>query len=168
MSKSLEYCKLVASDTSRSNFSDRDWSKTIEVEETENFFDEYLNEERKLKINGTDNDGNKVNLNVELSFDANADFDYFISESSVHDGTLVFELNAMEKCVQKVCCGVTYNKKLLAPQNRDSIKFTVGNFVVLNEFGNQFSTDDKPWLQQRTTVLLPLKYENLRGSRNED
>ena len=36
----------------------------------------------------------------------------------------------------------------------DHIQYTLGNFVVLHEFGD-FST----WMRSRVTVLLPIKYD---------
>lgn len=159
MSKSLDYCKTIASNPLRSSYADRNWGGAVEYTETEAIFDRQIKGNRQLEMSGTDSDGNKVRLGVELLFDEDADFDYFISDSIIHDGTLLFVQNLIDKCVAKVCCAQIYNKNIRELKSGDTIKYTVGNFVVLNEFEEQFAPDNKPWMQERTTVLLPLKME---------
>lgn len=159
MSKSLDFCITRASNASCSSYSDRDWGKAVENTETETIFDEYLNGKRKFRINGVDDSGNAAYVDVEIQFDSDADFDYFTSDSCVHDGTLLFVVQTIKNCVDKICYAQTYNKNSGEPKSGDTIKYEVGNFVVLNEFGKQFALEDKPWLQERTTVLLPLKVE---------
>lgn len=29
---------------------------------------------------------------------------------------------------------------------------------VVNEYGRRFATDEKPWMQQRTTVMIPIVF----------
>ena len=159
MSNSLDFCKARASNPSVSSYADRNWNNAAENMETENFFDNILQGNRKLRVDGIDHNGNKVYLNVELSFNPDADFDYFSGDSCVHDGTLLFIYEMMNKCVEKVKYAQTLSKANGQPKSGDTIKYVVGNFVVLNEFGKQFALEDKPWLQERTTVLLPLKVE---------
>lgn len=159
MSYSLDFCREVASNPLRSFFSDRDWSKAIEIIETEKTFDKFLNRARSLTIKGKTEDENDIILNVNLFFDDKADFDYFISDSFISDGTLLFREEAIINLIQKVCTGSTYNKNVGEPQSGDKIEYTVGNFVILNEHDGSFVSTDKPWLRERTTVLLPLKME---------
>ena len=35
--------------------------------------------------------------------------------------------------------------------------YIYGNPVILNEYGD-FGTEDKPWLSERTTVIIPIEY----------
>lgn len=162
MSKSLDFCKKVASDTSRSSYVDRDWNKAVEDIETESIFDELLHGFRNFYIDGTDNEENKIHIDVEIVFNKDADFDYFTSESCIHDGTLVFIKEIMNKCVKKVCGVETYNKNVGQPQMGDTVKYIIGNFIILNEYDEHFAPLNKPWMTERTTVLLPIKMEITR------
>lgn len=157
MSKSLEFCKVVAANKSRSSYSDRDWDRAVEEVETEAIFDEFLHGARNFRLEGKTDGENEISFNVSISFDDDADFDYFTSDSCIHDGTLLFIRDTMNRCVRKVCLAQTYNRSIGEPKSDDSIKFIVGNFVILNEYDGDFVPVDKPWLGERTTVLLPLK-----------
>lgn len=159
MSNSLVFCKATASDPSRSVFADSDWSKAVEIPNTETFFDKYLRGNRKICIDGLDEEDHEISLDIDLVFNDNAEFEYFTTMSCVHDGTLLFIQRLMEACVWKVCRADTYNKRLTKPKNGDRIKYTIGNFVILNEYDKKFAPEDKPWMQERTIVLLPLKFE---------
>lgn len=157
MSNSLTFCKSIAADESRSTFSDRDWGCAKELTDTESLFDKYLHGARQLCCKG-DVNGEKISLNVSLTFDDNSDFEYFTSESFIHDGTLLFIVNSIERCIQKVCSVQTYDKRIGKPEDGDCIKYTIGNFVILNE--NKIGLSKLPWMNTKTTVTLPLKMTN--------
>ena len=157
MSKSLDFCRARASNPSLSFYADRDWNKAIEDMETEAIFDEFLHGARNFHLEGRVDGDIEISFDVSISFDSNADFDYFTSDSCVHDGTLLFVRDVMDRCVRKVCNAKTYNKSIGEPESGDSIQFIVGNFVVLNEYDGDFVPVNKPWLRERTTVLLPIK-----------
>lgn len=156
MSKSFDFCKLLSQDSHRSGYANRSWDNAVEVLETEAIFDEFLRGVRKLSVEKGD-DENETYITVGVSFDANADFDYFTSDSCIHDGTLYFIKEAMNRCVRNVCFAQTYNKNLGAPESGDSIQYIIGNFIVLTEYDGDFVPAGKPWMRERTTVLLPLK-----------
>lgn len=158
MSKSLEFCRTVASDVSRSSFADRDWSKAVETE-AESIFDEFLYGVRRFSVDGANDMGDEIKLNVKLSFENDADFEYFTSSSCIHDGTLLFIKEMIDECVRKVCGVRTYNKNIGEPKSGATVRYIVGNFVVLNEYDGDFVSHEKPWIRERTTVLLPLKME---------
>lgn len=157
MSKSFDFCKATAQNTYCSSYADRSWDNAVEDYETETIFDKYLHGARSFFFEGKVDDETEICFNVSISFDCNADFDYFTSESCVHDGTLYFIRETIDKCVRKVCLAQTYNKNIRAPESGDSIQYIVGNFVVLTEYDGDFVPADKPWMRERTTVLLPLK-----------
>ena len=95
-----------------------------------------------------------------MVIDPDADFEYFTSSSSIHDGTLLFIKECADNCVCKIVSGQTYNKKIGPPKDGDTVHYTVGNLVVLSEYDmdeTKFATKDKRWLHERTTVLLPIK-----------
>lgn len=145
MSKSLDYCRAVAADKNRSKCAGRDWNKAVEVE-SKPFFEQYCS-----------TDFLPVTLDLEL--DPEADFQYFTSASCISDGTLRFTYDLFKTCVQRVFNLQTWNKNISPPKNGDRVKMTVGNFVMLDEYGQEFAPEDKPWMTNRTTVLLPLKIE---------
>lgn len=157
MSKSLEFCKKRASDSSVSTFADRNWGDAKEIA-SEEVFDEYLYGLRKYRVDGKMGDGSDAYFNVELEFNDDGCYDYFTSSCCTHDGTLLFIHEMMDECVRRALCMGTYNRNAGHPESGDNIKYTIGNFVVLNEYDETaFATSEKPWLQSRTTVLLPLK-----------
>ena len=159
MSKSFEFCVNRASDPDVSSYTDRDWINAIELVNTKERFDTVLNGCRKFRISGTDASGEKINLDVEICFDANADFGYFTSVYCVHDGTLYFVMECVNRCMNNVLGAATCDARLRREiVNGCTIRYTVGNFVMSNEYGD-FGSAEKPWLKSRTTVLLPLKQE---------
>lgn len=154
MSKSFDFCQAAIL---RSGYADRSWENAREEYETEAVFDEYLYGARNFSFEGTVDGVVDVCFDVSISFDSDADFDYFTSESCIHDGTLLFVREAMDKCVRKVCLAQSYYKPTGAPASGDSIQYTVGNFIVLTEYDGDFVPADKPWMRERSTVLLPIK-----------
>lgn len=102
--------------------------------------------------------GEHKKQHIKVVFDPDADFHYFDMSASVHDGTLYFVYQNIENVVKKVVAGGTYYKLSGSPKTGSFITYTVGNFIVINETGN-FGSPKKPWLHEKTTVLLPIKYE---------
>lgn len=154
MSKSLDFCIQAASDPERSSYSDRDWSKAIELHSTKFLIDEMLEGIRKYVLE-YDDDGSKGVINIELVLNADADFQYFTSESFVSDGSLAFITDASEKLISRVLGGRSYYADLKEPEYGDTIEFTIGNLILLTEHGD-FGTEEKPWLRERNTILLPV------------
>lgn len=154
MSKSLDFCIQAALDPTRSSYSDRDWGKAIELQSTRIMIDEMLEGIRKYVLE-YDDDGSKGVINIELVLNADADFQYFTSESFVSDGSLAFITDASEKLISRVLGGRSYYAGLKEPEYGDTIEFTIGNLILLTEHGD-FGTEEKPWLRERNTVLLPV------------
>lgn len=159
MSKSLEFCKRIVSNKDRSFFADRDWTNAIEID-SEKIFTNVLKDCRNWLIRRELEDGTKIDITIYLTINPEAEFDYFTSSSSVHDGTLVFKLELINDCICNVICGKTYNKNMGEPKSNNTVHYIVGNLVVLNEYDmdhNKFCSKDKPFLCERTTVLLPIR-----------
>lgn len=154
MSKSLDFCIQAALDPTRSSYSDRDWSKAIELQSTRIMIDEMLEGIRKYVLE-YDDDGSKGVINIELVLNADADFQYFTSESFLSDGSLAFITDASEKLISRVLGGRSYYADLKEPEYGDTIEFTIGNLILLTEHGD-FGTEEKPWLRERNTILLPV------------
>lgn len=159
MSKSLEFCKRIVSNKDRSFFADRDWTNAIEID-SEKIFTNVLKDCRNWLIRRELEDGTKIDITIYLTINPEAEFDYFTSSSSVHDGTLVFKLELINDYICNVICGKTYNKNMGEPKSNNTVHYIVGNLVVLNEYDmdhNKICSKDKPFLCERTTVLLPIR-----------
>lgn len=164
MSKSLSFCKQIAKE--RSGFADRPLDKAEEYEgmeslladlfsDRENFSEEFqeiawADGIATVKIRG---------ITAEIHYNPNADFDYFTSVSSMSDGTAFFFGADIDRCLGNVVGILSYPKWETQPVRGDHIKYTIGNLVCLEEYGGDFVPDDKPWMQCRTTVMLPIKFE---------
>lgn len=157
MSKSFDFCIEKASDPTRSAIADRDFSEAFEAPLS--IVSEYFKDNKEFKY-GNDN------LSVIIVYDPDADFQYFTNVSSTHDGTLIFVYDDMSACLNRVLQLETYYLPVGAPKNINGaeIYYTIGNFVVCNEYGEQFATEEKPWMLERTTVMLPIKYNFKEGS----
>jgi hypothetical protein len=158
--KSLDFCKQIAKDPKRSNYSDRDWSK-CEVIPSPEVFDRYIKGNRDVLLVGTNADGEKLKIRVKFNFEEDSDFDYLTSSTSVHDGTLIFITENFENCVSKLCQAQTYYAPTKKPPiNKCQVTYTIGDFVMINEYDDEkFIPKETPFLRQRTTVMLPLKAE---------
>ena len=149
-------------------FYNRDWSKATEWTITEDMV-LAVSDEIKLKWDNTRERFLMRNLfgEFKVSIVCNPDtkFDYYICDSCVCDGTLYFTTDIMRKIVFNVLTVQTYDKRLeeqLFKKDFDEIRWTIGNFAVLSEHGNEFAPEEKPWMKERVTVLLPLKMEIIK------
>lgn len=159
---SLQYIKRRIS-KGTTNLSDCNY-ETMEVFNTIDIFEGMCNSrslENGVTI-GTDN--NKI---AEIFYNPDVDFNYFVMSRNSNDGTLLFDLKAMQDVLSKVLYCQTYNKAILSevPDNQKffdthCFKYTVGDIVLCQEYDDsKFATDEKPWLKRRTTALLPIKFE---------
>ena len=99
MSNSLEFCKRVAQDPARSTYSDREWSNAKESLDTKLLFDEILNGNYKYRC-AYYVDHDRLEFDIEIEFNADAEFDYFTSETIICDGSLYFAPELI--CAQNV------------------------------------------------------------------
>jgi len=160
MSRSFDWCVKRASDPANSSFSDRDWSSAVEIP-SESFYNKMMNERYNYTITGHNDIGKEVIYKINVELNPETEFDYFTYEACLHDGTLLFIGELLEKCLKKVIFLNTYNKKYGPPPNGCQVNIKIGNFIALSEYNKEFAPDEKPWLVERTTVLLPLsiRYE---------
>lgn len=158
MSKSLEFCKTRASNPNISCYANRDWSEARELD-ISNILDTMLEAKRQYVLTWKTDDETDVKYNVFITVNPNADFDYFTSESYLSDGTTLFFGESLQRLLKKVLFLQTYNKNLGTPVNGCNIHWTIGNYVYLNEFDGDWISEDKKWMDMRTTILLPLKIE---------
>lgn len=160
-SYSLKFCREAASDQERSGLADRDWSKAFEDSPAEcikNFMSFNI-----LKHDWTLTNADKsVRFHIKAKYEPDADFQYFTYSSSIHDGTLLFYIENMCECLAHIYEGKTYYTKISLPENGDTIIYTIGNFVILNENNGDYVPPNKRWMCDRTTVLLPIRIDLIK------
>ena len=152
MSKSLEFSIGRMSNPDISCYSDSDWSNAFELP-SEEFFDKYINGERKFKVTGS---GVPTGVNVFLKFDKDGDFQYCATKSGKCDGTIAITEGLMYSLTSRVCCAQTVCKPLLPVRAGETVEYTIGNFVILAEECEP-PNEEKWWLTERYIVALPLR-----------
>ena len=162
MGKSLEFIKNRIESENVYGFEDTGFESLTEYNSRDAFKSFYIFSDDKTETKliyklGDD----KADLEVDIVYNPDADFEYFTMECCRCDGTLLFIQELMEKCVEKIIRFKTYNKdkQLPADLSGHKITYTVGDFVVGTEYGEQFSTKEKPWMLERFTVMLPIKFD---------
>lgn len=99
---------------------------------------------------------------ADLTYNPDAEFDYFTTESCVCDGTLLFMNELMVKILKKIgSLNTCYSPVLrgLTPEDIVNYKlhYEVGDFVT-NSCIIEPPDKDKPWMCDRFTVMLPIKF----------
>lgn len=160
MGKSLDYIKHRVLKQKNTNL-DIAFDDVFEVSPKQFLkFDE--NNQLSLACKNVDSDP-KFDIRVKITYDSDADFRYFTSSFCVHDGTMLFVYQTIVACLKKIISLQTYDASVGLPNdtNRCNYFYTIGDIVVANEYGKRFATDEKPWMQQRTTVMIPIifRYE---------
>lgn len=151
MSRSYDFCKKRCADQALCGFYDRKWDDVQE-------YPFIAAPGRKPPYSGKLK-ADDMGISIDILFDPNADFQYFTSYVAYTDGTMIFELEAMQKLFNRLLqCG-TYFNKMEAPHDGAHITYTVGNFVVVREYGKEFAPKEKPWMTERLTVMLPINYQ---------
>lgn len=148
MSYSYDFCINRVSDSNCSDYSNLDWTKAEEY----NYESLYINRIPDGRYNYDDDD---IIFNVK--YNPNGDFQYFTSFQFVHDGTLLFISYGVQNLINRIYSAATYNKLIGEPQKNKIASYIYGNPVILNEYG-AFGAENKPWLLERTTILIPIEY----------
>lgn len=158
MSNSLDYIKKRISSGS-TTFSDLDINKAFVIPLTR--FLKLVENESYSRLCTVNVTGEKFTVN--LLYNPNADFEYFTSSVVIHDGTMLFMYGTIEDCINNIMQLKTYDSRKLAPDQIKldgcEITYTIGDIVVVNETNEKFAPSNKKWMQDRTTVMIPLIYE---------
>lgn len=109
-----------------------------------------------------DKDSGKVFANLTYSPDAN--FNYFITESCVCDGTLIFMNDLMTNVIRKIgelkSCYLPA-LEVIPREERNTrnymFHYEVGDFIA-NSYIIEPPYKNKPWMRDRFTVMLPVKF----------
>lgn len=78
---------------------------------------------------------------------------------------MALEIDEIENTINRIFNCETYNKSIVNEEinieffNKKYFKYTVGNILLNNEYNDSFATKEKPWFRQRTTVIIPIKFE---------
>lgn len=152
MSKSLEFIKHRVSDPCVSTYSDKDWSKAVEVDLTG-----FVKSMFHINLDGHGifiRIGNILSTSVVI--DTNADFDFFVSSQIVSDSTGLY-FQPLCECIEKILWGRVYNKKGKVPQEGDELHYVLGNAIVLHTTKPFVFLTEKPWLTDEYIVCIPVK-----------
>ena len=161
--KSLNYIKQRIAE-GNTDLSDCNYESMIEVNTVDIFEKTYNSRclEKECGVHFQTKDGKVIS---KAYYDPEADFNYFTMSRNCNDGTLIFDMEAMQDVILKVLSCQTYNKAVLSEVpdmdffNTHHFKYTVGDIVLCQEYGDEFDTEEKSWMKRRTTALLPIKFE---------
>ena len=162
--KSLDYIKQRIAE-GNTDLSECNYESMMEINTIDIF--EKMYESRCLeKAHGVQFKSKDGAILSEAYYDPEADFNYFTMSRNCNDGTLIFDMEAMQQVIIKVLSCQTYNKAVLTEMPNDMeffdihhFKYTMGDIVLCQEYGDEFGTKEKPWMTRRTTALLPIKFE---------
>lgn len=163
MNKSIEYIKnTILNRPETINIPKDGWNKAIVI----NPMKKYKELEPKITINNNKfeirlecNEGQFIN---SIEYNPNVEFNYFTSEISTHDGTLIFTLNNIQKILIKILKRETYYTKI--PQDvidnpfNYNYKYTIGDLLIHNDYGTKNINGNK-WPGVTETMVLPIKFE---------
>lgn len=109
----------------------------------------------------------KTLFNIVIEYNPDADFEYFTMQRCNCDGCYIFFQDLMAECLNKMINLKTCNVNKTIPKDLTgySIIYTVGDFVLAEEFGDEFATKEKPWMKSRFTVMLPIKFEVVKNEK---
>ena len=100
-------------------------------------------------------------LEIQIKYDPDPEFEYFTMERCRCDGTLFFFYELVATVLNKVFSLETHNKEKV-PSDYDNnpfaykVKYTIGNPLIAIEHGEEFATEEKPWMLDRVSVMLPI------------
>lgn len=148
MSKSFDFALSVANDKERSCFYGRNFENATEMD-ADSFFNQYVSTDRHF---------HSYFVDVDVEFDPESDFDYCVTNSYLSDGTLLNSFQTIGECFLRIIKGETFYKPKGAWKQGSQIKYVCGNIIYLVEHG-KFGTEEKPWLSERISVMVPVKYD---------
>lgn len=123
-------------------------------------------------LNITTVTGSAGDIEIQVKYDPDAEFEYFTMERCRCDGTLFFFYELVAKVLSKVFTLGTYNKKKVPSDYNNNpfaykVKYTIGNLIATIEHGNDFATKEKPWLLDRFSIMLPIAMDFERMNTNQ-
>ena len=165
MGKSLEFVKERILSSQCNGMENNKYEFMIE-QNTPYIFKEFQffkgNDTSKTMKVGVKN--SKTLFNIVIEYNPDADFEYFTMQRCNCDGSYIFFQDLMAECLNKMINLKTCNVNKTIPKDLDgySIIYTVGDFVLAEEFGDEIATKRKPWMKSRLTAMLPIKFDVVR------
>ena len=170
MGKSLDWCKKRIERKDNANIdvlNDATWSE-IKLKDSiianEEGFKNLINGSKMRTYIACENSDDKIEIG-KLIYNPDAEFDYFSMERCRSDGTLLFAIEQQTELISKIIL----LKTVFAPKAPDitsveqlkdyRFKYTIGDFVFIDEYSKDFGTEEKPWLMSRFTTLLPIRFD---------
>lgn len=165
MDKSLEFVKERITSGRCNGMENNKYKSMIEQDVRELFIGINYTKEVTILADIPYLKGDKPCFNIIIKHDPDADFEYFTTQRCNCDGTFVFFQDLMSECIDKMIhlktCNV--NKEIPKDLTGYSIIYTVGDFVLEEEFGDEFATKEKPWMRSRFAVMLPIKFDVVKS-----
>lgn len=159
MSRSMDFCKKRAKKNGFTFLPDAKFTETDSCEILKNMLTDPSKD-----ISSISEAGLKIHNNVTVIYNPEANFDYFTNYQSRNDGTLLFTIEAMQQVLLNVMNIKTYCTTKVPDdfvENFESynVTYTIGNIISVCEHSEKFGTKEKPWMMQRDTAMLPIKFE---------
>ena len=156
MNKSLEYIKKRIEEGNCDRMSMEEFSD-MGVFPFKQFFREDVGDTMILALTKDQQD-----VFADLTYNPNADFNYFTLKSCVCDGTLVFMTELMEEILKKIGRLETCYAPIIRDIPQEEIQnyklhYEVGDFIT-NTYIVAPPDKDKPWMCDKFTVMLPIKF----------
>ena len=157
MNKSLEYIKRRIEDGDCNNMPPEEFVD-MSVTPLTTFWDEVSVGETIILATTKD----KSEVIADLTYNPEADFNYFTTESCTCDGTLLFVADLMKEILEKIRSLNTYYTPAFKDINEENLcnykfHYEVGDFVINSHIIDP-PNKDKPWLCDRFTVMLPIRF----------
>ena len=172
MSYSLTYCQKIIADPTKFKLCNNNYDKIVE-KSTEDFLT-YVDLITPKQINLNELrfgfDLSRIlnlppqEITVSFKHDPNADFQHFTYSSCVSDGSGVFKESTIKDLLYYVL-----NFKRIYPEvcaefkDKDVVHVILGNLVAIHEYDESLATEERPFLRNKTTVLLPFRVDIIRG-----
>lgn len=125
-------------------------------------------------VNECELGGKHCTVNIKVVPCEDNEFDYSVGCGNYNDGTLLFYLNTIRECIDKVISGRSYcNDKYSL--NEIIEKLQSGEYYILYEVGDIISTNttvesldsERPFLTTLSCSFLPLKYRLMQQKRGK-
>lgn len=163
MNKSIEFVKKRVSSDAFTGFGN--------IKDKQNHVIPYTKIVKYNELKNTFCFGNKT-IKARFKYNPYADFDYLVAQSCYCDGTLSLAFALCDKIVERIFTGKScYEPKkpkdLYKRPEDYEILFELGDFVFVEEYEKQFATRDKPWINSKFTVILPVKCDFFERNRSD-
>ena len=168
MNKSLNFVKQRIMSGNCAGMEIKNYSNMFEVNTRElcrNFKDVFKDDDITFRHVEYDADDKKIHFCVDIKYDPDYDFEDFITQRCISDGTYFFFLELSANCLNKIMTLKVLNNNQVPHDvsavwlNGKNLIYTIGNFVWAEEIGQEFSTNEKPWMMDRMSAILPIKLD---------